>query len=102
MGLNALHSRTTTTEGNTMKKVGEISFNRVPFHKSMAYQNAQRTVVPMLCLKCGAESRITQGKLAMFHKNGFHCAKCRKAERDEFNKNLIDLARRKGLIPPKK
>lgn len=85
-----------------MKKVGEIAFNRIQFGKSMAYQNAQRTVVPMLCLKCGAETRISQGKLAVFHKKGFHCYECKKAERDEFNKNLIDLARRKGLIPPKK
>ena len=85
-----------------MKRVGEFALGRVPGRKDMAYLKAQRTIVLMLCLTCGSENRISQGKLAVFHRNGFHCFKCSKAERDEFNKNLIDLARRKGLIAPKK
>ncbi len=85
-----------------MKRVGEVALSRVPGRRDAAYVKAQRTVVPMLCLTCGSENRIAQGKLSAFHRSGFHCYQCRKVERDEFNKNLIDLARRKGLIAPKK
>lgn len=85
-----------------MKKVGELALSRVPAHKTMAYHLAQKTTIPMVCLTCGVTKRVSQGKLAIFYKKGFHCYECKKAERDEFNKNLIDLARRKGLIPPKK
>ena len=85
-----------------MKRVGEVALSRVPVRRDAAYVKAQRTVVPMVCLTCGVTKRVSQGKLAIFYKKGFHCYECKKTERDEFNKNLIDLAIRKGLIAPKK
>jgi hypothetical protein len=85
-----------------MKRVGEVALSRVPARKTMEYHLAQKTKIPMVCLTCGVTERVAQGKLAIFHKKEFHCFQCRKAERDEFNKNLIELARRKGLIAPKK
>lgn len=79
-----------------MKKVGEVGFASIPRPQlSRDFYKAAREKVMVKCVKCGVESKPSQGVLAKYHKNGYVCFLCNKQGRDEIYEARLALAKRK-------